>query len=231
MVRALIVACGILAYGKFARLSDHLGPTQSLRDVWDQHDLSAWTIYLFSASAIYVGLYPRTSPIIMGGARTARLDRGLHAVRRCLCLRDYAERSLWNLSSAGCTTFIGLLSDISLFCALQPGDMIDRNKRSPITKCASERDPLSPVRDDEPCRGTPILLITIAPWIGARGALAPARGAGHILSLYTKPERACLIIVNQSHQVSGLPMLRQRYYAPFEFRRWYGGGRYGHRTW
>jgi hypothetical protein len=84
MARALIVACGTLAYGKFARLSDHLGPTQSLRDGLDQYDLSAWTMYSFSASAIYDGLYPRMSPIIIGGDRTVRLDRERHAARRCL---------------------------------------------------------------------------------------------------------------------------------------------------
>ena len=119
MVRALIAACGTLAYGKFARLSDHLGLTQSLRDGGDQYDLSAWTISLFSTSAIYVGPYPRTSPIIIGGDRTARLDRELHAVRRCLCLRKGAESSLRNLCSAGCTAFMGSLSENIGFCALQ----------------------------------------------------------------------------------------------------------------
>jgi hypothetical protein len=76
-------------------------------------------MYLFSASAIYDGLYPRTSPIIISGDRTARSDRELHAGRRCLCLRKDAERSLGTLCSAGCTTFIGLPSDIPVFCAPQ----------------------------------------------------------------------------------------------------------------
>jgi hypothetical protein len=69
-------------------------------------------LFIFSASAIYVGLYPRTSPIIIGGARTARLDRELHAVRRCLCL---CGKIVVKPVLGGCTTFIGLLSDISLF--------------------------------------------------------------------------------------------------------------------
>jgi hypothetical protein len=38
MVRALIAACGTLAYGKFARLSDHLGLTLALHNT--PHELS-----------------------------------------------------------------------------------------------------------------------------------------------------------------------------------------------
>jgi hypothetical protein len=49
-------------------------PTPPLRDGRDLHDLSAWTTYLFSGSVIYLRLYPRTSPIIIGVDRTARLD-------------------------------------------------------------------------------------------------------------------------------------------------------------
>jgi hypothetical protein len=97
------------------------------RLVTNQYDLSTWTMYLFSASAIYDGLYLRTSPTIIGGDRTARLDRELHAARRCLCLRTDAERSLRKLCSACCNTFMGLLSDISVFCALQAGLFIRKD--------------------------------------------------------------------------------------------------------
>ena len=56
-----------------------------------------------------------------GGSRRSGYVDDLHAieVRRCLCLRKDAERSLRNLCLAACTTFMGLLSNISVFCALQ----------------------------------------------------------------------------------------------------------------
>src|ERR1700745_75635 len=69
MVRALIVACGTLAYGKFARLSDYLGRTQSGKGGWGQYDLSAWTMYLFLSEpnlrrvlSAYVTYYNRWRP-------------------------------------------------------------------------------------------------------------------------------------------------------------------------
>jgi hypothetical protein len=86
LLRALIVACGTLAYGKFVRLF-----------VLSERNLRR-------ALSAYVTYYS-----------TARSDRELHAGRRCLCLRKDAERSLGTLCSAGCTTFIGLPSDISAF--------------------------------------------------------------------------------------------------------------------
>jgi hypothetical protein len=117
-VRALIAACATLAYGKFAYRSDRLEPMPSLKDGYVLNDLNAWTTYLFfsernlrRALSAYATYYNR-------GDCTARLDRELHAVRRCLCLRKEAERSLRDLYSAGGTTFMGLPSHISVFCAL-----------------------------------------------------------------------------------------------------------------
>jgi hypothetical protein len=78
---------------------------------------------MLQRSLLYRGITRRALSayvtFIIGGDGTARLDRELHAVRQCLCLRKEAERSLRTLCSTGCTTFMGLLSDISVFCALQ----------------------------------------------------------------------------------------------------------------
>jgi len=68
--------------------------------VFSQHDLR-------EALSAYVTYYNRW-----------RWNGELRAVRRALCLSKDAERSLRNLSSASSTTFMGLLSDISVFCAL-----------------------------------------------------------------------------------------------------------------
>ena len=113
MARALTVPCGTLAFSKFARLSGHVGPTQSLRDGCDQHDLNAWIIYLFSTKPIYVEFYQRMSPNIICGDRTARSDRELHAALRCLPQKG-SRKIIAKPAPGGCTTSISL-RDISAF--------------------------------------------------------------------------------------------------------------------
>jgi hypothetical protein len=66
---------------------------------------------LVSTKPICVEFYPRTSPITIAGARTARWARQFHAARQGPSLGKHAERSPRNLCLAGYTTFTALLHD------------------------------------------------------------------------------------------------------------------------
>ena len=61
--------------------------------------------------ANFVEFYPRTSPITIAGAPTARCARQFHAARQGPSLGKHAERSSRNLCLAGYTTFTALLHD------------------------------------------------------------------------------------------------------------------------
>jgi hypothetical protein len=63
---------------------------------------------LFSTKPICVEFYPRTSPITIAGARTARWARQFHAARQGPSLGKHVERSSRNLCLAGYTTFTAL---------------------------------------------------------------------------------------------------------------------------
>jgi hypothetical protein len=71
-----------------------------------------------------------------------------HAVRRCLCPRKGAETSLRNLCLAGCTTFMGSLSENIGFCAPQVPGALAAHERQSLGRARTEDGTMAPPFSD-----------------------------------------------------------------------------------
>ena len=89
-----------------------------------------------SATAI-----PRTSPITIAGARTARWARQFHAARQGPSIGKHAERSSRNLCLTGYTTFTALLHDKFLRATGHPRSAHSHRPSATINDSRKRRQP------------------------------------------------------------------------------------------